>query len=173
MPYGHTVISENLNGEKRPAWEFVGKFLDACTGHDRKARALLESKVEPLWDAAAPGRATRLAPAPPRPSAELVSTDLQAWVTTLRETALAQQTVASLQLSVSRHLSLVNGLTAVLNQFTMAAKTLTDERDALREELVLLHPAEGARDRGNHCDGEQPAEDVKPGRYRERCPGCR
>ena len=129
------MIAENLNGEKRPAWKFVTAFLDACTGHDRQARAMLETKVKLLWDAAAPGRATRLAPATSVASAELVSAELRTWVTTLRETALAQQTVASLQLSVSRHLGLVNGLTAVLNQLTVAAETLTDERDALREEL--------------------------------------
>ena len=33
----------------------------------------------------------------------------------------------------------------------------------------FLAPAEGARDRGNHCDGKQPAQDVEPDRYRERC----
>jgi glycine cleavage system regulatory protein len=135
MPYGHTVIAENLNGEKRPTWEFVAAFLDACAGHDRQARELLESKVKRLWDAAAPGRANRLAAVAPGATAELVPAGLHAWVTTLRETAFTQQTVASLQLSVSRHMGLVNNLTVMLNQLTVAAETLTDERDALREEL--------------------------------------
>ena len=34
----------------------------------------------------------------------------------------------------------------------------------------FLTPAEGARDRGNHCDAKQPAQDMEPGRRRERCP---
>ena len=134
MPYGHTVISENLNGEKRPAWKFVAAFLDACAGHDQHARALLQSRVRPLWDAASPGRATRITTVP-QPSGELIPTDLHAWVTTLRKTAVAQQAVASLQLSVSRHLALVNGLMTMLARLNEAARALTDERDALREEL--------------------------------------
>jgi PAS domain S-box-containing protein len=135
MPYGHTSISENLNGQKRPTWKFMAKFLDVCADHDHQARALLERRVRPLWDAAAPGRTTRTPAATPPTPGELVPADLIAWVTALREAALAQQTVASLQLSVSRHLGLVNGLMAMLARLNVAAKTLADERDTLREEL--------------------------------------
>ncbi len=53
----------------------------------------------------------------------------------MQETAHAQQRVASLQMSVSRHLGLVNGLMTMLDRLTAAARTLAVERDALREEL--------------------------------------
>jgi hypothetical protein len=38
------------------------------------------------------------------------------------------------------------------------------------ESSQFLVPAEGARNRGNHCDGKQPAQNVEPGRHCERCP---
>ena len=135
MPYGHTSISENLNGQKRPTWKFVTTFLEVCAGRDQRARTLLERRIRSLWEAAAPGRATRTAAAALRAPGALVPADLNVWVTALRETALAQQTVASLQLSVSRHLGLVNGLMVMLARLSAAARTLADERDALRQEL--------------------------------------
>lgn len=94
MPYRHTVISENLNGAKRPAWKFVAAFLDACAGRDQHARAVLQSRVRPLWEAASPGQAT-LIHATEAPADPLIPAEVQAWVTSLRETALAQQRVAS------------------------------------------------------------------------------
>src|SRR5215472_10934489 len=60
--YGHTALSENLKGIKRPTWQFVTELLRACAVGDA---AGLEDKVRPLWEAAAPDRARRLSgPAP-------------------------------------------------------------------------------------------------------------
>jgi hypothetical protein len=134
MPYARTTISKNLSGEDRPAWEFVVAFLGACTGGDRQAMAVLERRVRVLWDAAAPGRACRLATATTEQQA-LIPGDVGAWVTAMRETAAAQQAVARLQLSVSRNLGLVEGLTFMVAKLSSAAQSLTEERDGLRREL--------------------------------------
>ena len=131
MPYARTTISERLSGESRPEWKFVVSFLQACTSGDRQAAAILERKVRPLWDAAAPGRARQLAPAP----VDRLPADVGGWVTAMRETAAAQQVVARLQLSVSRNMSTVQGLVLMLGKLASAAQTLTEERDALRREL--------------------------------------
>src|SRR5215472_3292551 len=62
--YGHTALSENLKGIKRPTWQFVTELLRACAG-DATVAAGLEDKVRPMWEAAAPDRARRLSgPAP-------------------------------------------------------------------------------------------------------------
>ena len=61
MPYGHTKISQSLNGAARPEWAFVDAFLRACTAGDRQALIVLQQKVRPLWEAAAPERARPLA----------------------------------------------------------------------------------------------------------------
>ena len=132
MPYARTAISEHLSGEHRPDWKFVSLFLQACSGSDRQAGAVLERRVRPLWEAAASGRARRLAPAP----ADRLPADVGAWVTAMRETAAAQQVVARLQLSVSRNMSTVQGLALMLEKLTSAAQTLAGERDALRRELL-------------------------------------
>src|SRR5258708_31169695 len=54
MPYGHSAISENLNGAQRPAWRFAAALLDACADGDQQARDVLHRRVRPLWEAAAP-----------------------------------------------------------------------------------------------------------------------
>jgi PAS domain S-box-containing protein len=58
--YGHTALSDNLNGVKRPSWEFVTTLLRACAAGDTAAAADLESRVLPSWEAAAPDRAQLL-----------------------------------------------------------------------------------------------------------------
>jgi hypothetical protein len=54
----------------------------------------------------------------------------------MRETAAAQQVVARLQLSVSRNIGTVQGLLVMIDKLTSASRTLTEERDALRQELL-------------------------------------
>jgi cellulose biosynthesis protein BcsQ/tetratricopeptide (TPR) repeat protein len=130
MTYGHSAISLNLSGVKRPDWDFVTAFLGACAGNDRHARAVLERKVRPLWDAAAPALARRVAEvALPTPA------ELQPWIAALRDAANAQQVVANVQLSVGRHQALVGGLLEMLSRLTMAAETLTAERDEFAARL--------------------------------------
>lgn len=132
MPYSRTTISERLSGGDRPEWKFVTSFLRACTGDDRQACVVLERKARLLWEAAAPSHAHYLAPAP----VDRLPADVGAWVATMRETAAAQQVVARLQLSVSRNMGTVQGLAVMLEKLTSAARTLTEERDAFRRELL-------------------------------------
>ncbi len=54
----------------------------------------------------------------------------------MRETAAAQQVVAKLQLSASRSMTMVQGLTDMLAKLTAAAQVLAEESDDLRRELV-------------------------------------
>jgi cellulose biosynthesis protein BcsQ len=130
MAYGHSAISMNLSGVKRPEWDFVVSFLRACTGKDGHACEVLKGKVRPLWEAAAPGLARRVAEAPLP-----VPTELQPWVGALRDAAEAQGVVASLQLSVGRHQALVGGLLEMLSRLTSAKEALEVERDALSARL--------------------------------------
>lgn len=88
-----TSISARLSGESRPEWKFVASFLTACTGRDRQASAVLERKVRPLWEAAAPSRTHRIASAP----SSQIPADIGVWIAAMRETAAAQQVVARLQ----------------------------------------------------------------------------
>jgi PAS domain S-box-containing protein len=57
--YGHTALSENLKGVKRPTWQFVTELLRACAAGDAAAVAGLQDRVQPLWEAAAPDRVRR------------------------------------------------------------------------------------------------------------------
>jgi hypothetical protein len=132
MPYARTSIAVRLNGESRPEWRFVASFLAICAGSDRQAAAVLEGRVRPLWEAAAPGRVHRIPPALPGQ----LPPDVGTWVATIRETAAAQQVIARLQLSVSRNIGTVQGLLVMIEKLTSAARTLTEERDALRRELL-------------------------------------
>lgn len=133
MPYARTSISARLSGESRPEWTFITSFLTACTGGDRQASAILERKVRPLWETAAPSRAHCIPPAPSHP----IPADIGSWIAAMRETAAAQQVVARLQLSASRNMSTVQGLLLMIAKLTTAAQTLTEERDALRRELLV------------------------------------
>jgi Mrp family chromosome partitioning ATPase/PAS domain-containing protein len=132
MAYGHSAISQSLSGSKRPAWDFITAFLAACAGNDGHARAVLERRVRPLWEAAAPGRARRAADLMPRPA---VSAELHSWVAALRDAADAQQMVANVQLSVGRYQVLAGGLLEMLSRLAKATETLTAERDALSSQL--------------------------------------
>jgi CobQ/CobB/MinD/ParA nucleotide binding domain/PAS fold len=134
MPYGHSVISQNLSGAKRPAWGFVLAFLDACTGNDRQSRAVVEPRVRRLWEAAAPGKAQPVADGPVL-AGDVVPAELRSWVVALRDAAAAQQVVARVQLSVGRHHALVDGLMRMLSQLTDATEALTAERDSLAAQL--------------------------------------
>lgn len=135
MPYGRTAISQNLSGATRPEWRFVVVLLDACTGTDRQARKVLERKIRPLWDAAAPTQVHRIAEISNTPH-DAVASDIGAWVAALHDAAGAQLVVARAQLSVSRHYDLVTGLLQMLNRLTEATKELSAERDALRREIL-------------------------------------
>jgi len=135
MPYSRTTISGRLNSETRPDWKFVVQFMEACTGGDHRAMAQLEGKVRPLWEAAAPRRGRQVRPRAPAVPGQLPA-DIGDWVTTMRETAAAQQVVAKLQLSASRSMTMVQGLTDMLAKLTAAAQVLAEERDDLRRELV-------------------------------------
>jgi hypothetical protein len=135
MPYGHTAISENLNGAKRPEWRFVVAFLGACAGGDMLARAELERKIRPLWEAAGQGRARRTPPVATT-SAALIPADVRTWVVQLHETVKSLQVVTELQSSVNRNVGLIHGLTYLMVQVTTAVATLTAERDALRNDLA-------------------------------------
>ena len=132
MPYARTSISARLSGESRPEWKFVTSFLAACTSGDRQAAAVLENKVRLLWEAAAPNRAHEVATVPP----VQVPADIGAWVTAMREAAAAQQVVARLQLLASRNMGTVQGLLLMTVKLASAAQALTEERDALRRELL-------------------------------------
>jgi hypothetical protein len=66
---------------------------------------------------------------------EVAPAELQAWLVTLRETANAQQMVSRLQLAVSRHYALVNGLTQMMSQLATATAALTEERSRLVGQL--------------------------------------
>jgi hypothetical protein len=136
MPYARTTISKNLSGAERPPWMFVTAFLAACADGDRQASALLERRVRALWDAAAPGRTGQSASAVAERRRDGIPSETGAWVAAMRETAAAQQAVARLQLSVSRNLGLVEGLTFMVARLSSAAQSLTEERDALRRELA-------------------------------------
>jgi hypothetical protein len=135
MPHGKTAISENLNGAKRPEWQFVVAFLKACAGGDRHGLFELERKVQPLWEAAGKGLARRTPPVATTSDA-LVPVDVRTWAAHLHETARILQVVTELQSSVNRNFSLVHGLTYVMAQISSAVTTLTTERDALRKELA-------------------------------------
>ena len=135
MHYSRTTISERLNGESRPPWEFVAEYLHACADGDRRATALLEARVRPLWEAAGPRRVQARPLAVPTVPARLPD-DISSWVTTMRETAAAQQSVAKLQLSASRNLAITQGLTDMVARLAAAAQSLTEERDQLRRELL-------------------------------------
>jgi PAS domain S-box-containing protein len=135
MPYSRTTISARLNGESRPSWEFVRQLLEACADGDRHAAALLEGRVRPLWEAAAPARTGQRTPAVrgyPGP----VPADVGTWITAMRETASAQRVVAELQLSAGKNMSIVQGLTDMVGKLTAAAQVLAGERDDLRRELL-------------------------------------
>jgi hypothetical protein len=132
MPYARTSISGRLSGESRPEWKFVTSFLAACTSGDRQAAAVLENKVRLLWEAAAPNRAHEVATG----ASVQVPADIGAWVTAMRDTAAAQQVVARLQLLASRNMSTVQGLLLMTVKLASAAQALTEERDALRLELL-------------------------------------
>ncbi len=134
MPYGHSTISQNLNGSRRPEWGFVTAFLDACTGGDQQGRALLEARVRPFWNAAALGKLHRAAEVEVLPAAA-VPAELRAWVDALHDAARTQQVVARLQLSVSRGYELVGGLMHMLSQLTRAVEELMTERNVLHQEL--------------------------------------
>ncbi len=133
MPYGHSAISENLNGAQRPPWRFVAALLDACTGSDQQARDVLRRKIRPLWEAAAPDRAHRLSQQ--NAGGEYSPAELRQWIGALRETATSQQLVARVQLSVSRHQAIVSGLLEMMTRLRAVAEALAAERDALREQL--------------------------------------
>jgi transcriptional regulator with XRE-family HTH domain len=135
MPYSRTTISERLNGEARPPWDFVARFLEACVGGDRRAAAVLEAKVHPLWDAAAPRRLEHRA-FPVTAVAERWPADVATWVTTMRETAAAQRVLAELQLSASRSMAIMQGLTEMVAKLAAASRALAEERDVLRHELL-------------------------------------
>jgi hypothetical protein len=134
MPYGHTAISENLNGAKRPEWQFVVDFLTACAGGDRHALAELERKIRPLWESAHQGRARRTLPVATTDDA-LVPSDVRTWVAQLHETVRTLQVVTELQSSVNRNFGLIQGLAYLMAQTSAAVVTLSAERDALRNEL--------------------------------------
>jgi len=135
MPYGHTAISENLNGAKRPEWQFVIDFLTACAGGDRRALAELERKIRPLWESAGEKRARKTLPVATTGDA-LVPADVRTWVAQLHETVRTLQVVTDLQSSVNRNFGLVQGLALLTAQTSAAVMTLSAERDALRKELV-------------------------------------
>jgi len=135
MPYGHTAISENLNGAKRPEWRFVVAFLGACAGGDKLARSELERKIRPLWEAAGQGLARRIAPVATTGDG-LIPADVRTWVAQLHETVRTVQVVTELQSSVNRNVGLIHGLTYLMAQISTAVTTLSTERDALRKELA-------------------------------------
>ena len=135
MPFRRSAISQNLSGSKRPAWEFISAFLEACTGRDRRAKEILEAKIRPLWEAANPARAQPIANLPALSDGP-TPTELGTWVTALHETARSQQVVARLQLSVSRHQDLVGGLIHMIERLNRAVAELTAERDALRHKVI-------------------------------------
>ncbi len=136
MKCSRTVISERLNGESRPSWVFVLRFLDACVGSDRRAMEVLEGKVRPLWEGAAPRRARQNFPSAPTASSQQ-PTDQATWMATMRDMAAAQRVIAELQLSSSRNLAMVQGLYGMLGKLSAAALALSSERDALRRELSV------------------------------------
>jgi RNA polymerase sigma factor (sigma-70 family) len=136
MKCSRTVISERLNGESRPPWVFVLRFLDACVGSDRRAMEVLEGKVRPLWEGAAPRRARQNFPSAPTASSQQ-PTDQATWMATMRDMAAAQRVIAELQLSSSRNLAIAQGLYGMLGKLSAAALALSSERDALRRELSV------------------------------------
>jgi hypothetical protein len=135
MPYGHTAISENLNGAKRPGWRFVVAFLTACAGGDRHALTELERKIRPLWESAGQDR-TRKTPSVATSGDALVPVDVRTWVAQLHETVRTLQVVTELQSSVNRNFGLIQSLAFLTAQTSAAVLTLSAERDALREELA-------------------------------------
>jgi PAS domain S-box-containing protein len=134
MPYGHSSISENLNGAQRPPWRFVVAFLDACTGDDQQARDVLERRIRLLWDAAAPDRARQLIQ-PDLGDGESSPAQLRLWMGALHKAASSQELVGRLQLSVSRHQAIVSDLLEMMSRLRTAAEALATERDVLREQL--------------------------------------
>jgi PAS domain S-box-containing protein len=154
MPYGHTKISQSLNGAKRPEWGFIQAFLTACAGRDRRALSVLVRKVRPLWEAAAPGRARPLAETAVVADGHalaVVPEEVRGWVACLHDAASTQLVVAQLQSWVVKHENLAGGLQHILEQLTAAVAELqlrrrtlfaevraavTDEVSALRAELA-------------------------------------
>jgi transcriptional regulator with XRE-family HTH domain len=136
VPYGRSAISTNLNGEDRPSWGFVTHLLEACTDGDRHAYAVLERKIQPLWDTAAPGRANHLPNAPRQNLVSQVPGNTSLWITSMKDTAAALERVSRAQLSASRNLELIQALTFMMGKLSAATQTLTEERDALRVELL-------------------------------------
>lgn len=134
VPYGRTAISASLNGERRPTWAFVTDFLRACTNGDRQAMACYERRVRPMWEAAAPGRASLLV-GPAQEALSPVPLSAGQWAGLMKETALALERVSRAQLSAGRNLELIQALTVMLGKLSDATCVLTQERDALRTEL--------------------------------------
>ncbi|HEX6467884.1 MAG TPA: SpoIIE family protein phosphatase [Streptosporangiaceae bacterium] len=141
MPYERTKISQSLNGSTRPEWSFIEAFIAACTGSDQIARAVLERKIRPLWEAASPGRARPLAEvtvARGEAAHAAVPPESRAWVSAMHDAAHTQNVVVRLQQSVNRHQDLAEGLMGMMDRLTYAIEKLTAERDTLRAELHSL-----------------------------------
>ncbi|TDD27802.1 GAF domain-containing protein [Actinomadura sp. KC06] len=139
MPYARATIAQNLNGSRRPSWDFVSAFLNACAGRDDHSRLVLEGRVRPLWEAADPAHAQPLAEvtvSSGRDPLAVVPAELRGWVAALRDAAETQSAVDRVDLSIARHEDLTRGLTEMLGRLTQATELLTDERNALRQDLV-------------------------------------
>ncbi|WP_307800622.1 SpoIIE family protein phosphatase [Actinomadura nitritigenes] len=158
MPYGHTKISQSLNGAKRPEWAFVDVFLRVCTAGDRQAHLVLQQKVRPLWEAAAPERARPLAEvavASREQSIAVVPPAVQPWVSSLHDAASAQLVATQIKTWVRKHETLADGLQHMLGQIRLAITELTTRREELYEEVRTAVSEELSATRTQLADTQQ------------------
>jgi tetratricopeptide (TPR) repeat protein len=134
MPYGRTAISQRLNGETRPEWEFVAALIETCTGRDVRAREVLVGEVRSLWEIADPLNAHHRAAVIPA-SKEDAPTELAELVGSMHEVAITQRNATRAQLAVTKNIKYLAGLTALLDYLSEDVTRLTRERNALRREL--------------------------------------
>ncbi|QFG22120.1 helix-turn-helix domain-containing protein [Actinomadura sp. WMMB 499] len=140
--YGRDAISERINGEHRPEWEFVDQFVRACVRSDQAARDHMLGRAKRLWDqAGAPARrvAEPADPAVPAPRRDE------------REPHLALQRASGYldraYALADRQQHTIGALQFLLGSLTTATQHLVAERDALRGRLEAETTARQAAER--------------------------